>query len=67
MGEPHFNILSETNVPAEPDILLFSPLDASVLVTGTYHLEKNGRRIGSLLLYTVDPSTSSWYQLMGSG
>jgi hypothetical protein len=57
----HFTILNVTESPAEPDILLFSSLDPSVLVVGTYHLEEDGNRAGSLLLYYVDSSSFVWY------
>ena len=56
-----FHILSETEIPNEPDVLLFSPINPSVLVAGTYHLEKEGRRSGSLLVYFVDPALFTWY------
>ena len=56
-----FDILSKTDTPNEPDVLLFSPINHSVLVAGTYHLENGGRRSGSLLVYAVDPSSFTWY------
>lgn len=55
------SILNEEKTPAEPDVLLFSSLNPSVLVAGTYHLDDNGRRSGSLLVYTVDPLSFTWY------
>ena len=61
MDERRFDVLSETEVPSEPDVLLFSPLDSSVLVVGTYHFQDNGTRVGGLLTYTVHPSTHAWY------
>jgi hypothetical protein len=66
MEERHFDVLSETEVPSEPDVLLFSPLDSSVLVVGTYHFQANGTRVGGLLTYTVDPSTHAWYSNYGT-
>lgn len=66
-GDRHLSVLHETDVLSEPDVLLFSRLDPSVLVIGTYHLEKDGRRTGSLLIYTVDPSTFTWYVSVYSG
>jgi hypothetical protein len=64
-----FDILSVADVPNEPDVLLFSPTDPSVLVAGTYHLENSGRRCGSLLVYAVDPTSFIWYSshFMSSG
>jgi hypothetical protein len=66
-GGRQFSVLHETDVLSEPDVLLFSPLDPSVLVIGTYHLEENGSRTGSLLIYTVDLSTFIWYASVYSG
>jgi hypothetical protein len=66
-GDRQLSVLHETDVLSEPDVLLFSPLDPSVLVTGTYHLEKDGSRTGSLLVYSVDPSTFMWYVSVYSG
>jgi hypothetical protein len=60
-GMGPISILNEKKTPAEPDVLLFSSLNPSVLIAGTYHLEENGRRIGSLLVYTVDPLSFAWY------
>ena len=60
-GEGVFDILSKTDTPNEPDVLLFSPINPSVLVAGTYHLENAGRRRGSLLVYAVDPASFTWY------
>jgi hypothetical protein len=57
---PHFSSLKRIKTPAEPDVLLFSELDPSILVAGTYHLEENGDRVGSLLLYLVDLSSLEW-------
>lgn len=56
-----FNVLQEIKTPSEPDVLLFSPIDSSVLIAGTYHLQEDGSRIGSLLVYRIDPSTTQWY------
>lgn len=58
-----FSILNNTETPAEPDVLLFSALDPCVLVAGTYHLEEDGSRRGSLLVYTIDPSTFTLYDV----
>ena len=55
-----FDILSVADIPNEPDVLLFSPTNPSVLVAGTYHLENDGRRCGSLLVYAVDPPSFIW-------
>ena len=55
------SILNEEKTPAEPDVLLFSSSSPSVLVAGTYHLDDDGRRSGSLLVYTVDPLSYTWY------
>lgn len=55
-----FTVLNVTELPAEPDLLLFSSLDSSILVVGTYHLEEDGNRAGSLLLYHVDSSSLAW-------
>lgn len=60
-----FSILTKTETPDEPDVLLFSSLDPSVLVAGTYHIKEDGRRSGSLLVYSVDPSSFAWYGFEG--
>jgi hypothetical protein len=57
-----FNAVNKIYTPAEPDVLLFSLLEPSLLVIGTYHLLEDGSRLGSLLLYSLD-NTSSWYAL----
>ena len=59
--EKLFDILDKANTPSEPDVLLFSPIDPSILVAGTYHLESNGQRTGSLLVYILDPLSFTWY------
>jgi hypothetical protein len=56
-----FNVLQEIKTPSEPDVLLFSPIDPSVLIAGTYHLQEDGSRVGGLLVYRVVSSTSQWY------
>jgi hypothetical protein len=56
-----FNVLQEIKTPSEPDVLLFSPIDPTVLIAGTYHLQEDGSRIGSLLVYRIVSSTSQWY------
>lgn len=58
--EKVFNIVNKEDTPSEPDVLLFSPIDPFVLVAGTYHLESDGRRSGSLLVYVLDPSSFTW-------
>jgi hypothetical protein len=55
-----FTILQELSTPSEPDVLLFSTIYPSVLLSGTYHLQKDGSRIGSVLVYQIDPSTAQW-------
>jgi hypothetical protein len=60
-GMSEFKVLGTVETPHEPDVLLFSPIDSSVLVVGTYHLCTDGQRIGSLLLYSVNVETASWY------
>jgi hypothetical protein len=60
-GMSEFKVLETVETPHEPDVLLFSPIDSSVLVVGTYHLLTDGQRIGSLLLYSVNVETASWY------
>jgi hypothetical protein len=60
-GKSGFKVLETVETPHEPDVLLFSPIDPSVLVVGTYHLLTDGQRIGSLLLYYIDAeTTASW-------
>jgi len=56
----NFDVQSQIDTEAEPDVLLFSPLDTSLLVVGTYHLNKDGQRNGSLLLYTLDSESNAW-------
>ncbi len=56
----NFDVQSQIDTEAEPDVLLFSPLDTSLLVVGTYHLNKDGQRHGSLLLYTLDSESNAW-------
>jgi len=56
-----FQIQNRVIVESEPDVLLFSPLDPSLLVVGTYHLIKeNGRREGKLLLYSIENDSKNW-------
>jgi hypothetical protein len=58
-----FHIVKEVETPAEPDVLLFSTIDPTVLIVGTYRLQNGGSRTGSLLLYKVEPLVSPcpWY------
>jgi hypothetical protein len=56
-----FKVFETLETPNEPDVLLFSPIDSSALVVGTYHLLVDGQRIGSLLLYSLNVETASWY------
>ena len=56
-----FQILRQVTIESEPDVLLFSPLDSSLLVVGTYHLVKeSGQREGKLLLYRIEEETKNW-------
>jgi len=57
---PGIQVLYKVETAAEPDVLQFSPLDPRLLVVGTYHLEDNGTRKGTLLLYSVAPQSNSW-------
>jgi len=54
-------VLHTVKTPAEPDVLQFSPLDPRLLVMGTYRLEQNGTRTGTLLLYSVNIQSHSWF------
>lgn len=57
-----FHVLSEITLPSEPDVLLFSPLDVSVLIVGTYHLEEDASRSGTFLTYKISPSEpTAWF------
>jgi hypothetical protein len=59
-----FSVVDCVTTPDEPDVLLFSPIDPSLLLVGTYHLGDTGQRTGTLLLYSVDAQTSKWYSLL---
>ena len=53
-------LLTKEEIPFEPDVLLFSNIHPNFLIVGTYHLGEDGSRIGSLLLYDVNPFLLSW-------
>lgn len=53
-------MLSITDTEVEPDVLLFSPVNPAILVVGTYHLEQNGKRKGTISLFQVQDHSRIW-------
>jgi hypothetical protein len=52
------DVLYQLETESEPDVILFSRVDTSVFVAGTYHLDESRARNGALLLYHLSVASS---------